>query len=155
MTTAVQCSLSAASTLPVMMETDEMLNDDACLPKLKTFLLSDLKVLIVEDENIIAWDLEELLHEFGVANVLSAASLKQAREALAAHDDINLVLLDLKLQDGHGDELVSELKEKNIPLIVLTGYSPGGSFDFPILSKPYSTQSLLEAIKRALAAPFS
>lgn len=138
-----------------MMETDEMLNDDACLPKLKTFLLSDLKVLIVEDENIIAWDLEELLHEFGVANVLSAASLKQAREALAAHDDINLVLLDLKLQDGHGDELVSELKEKNIPLIVLTGYSPGGSFDFPILSKPYSTQSLLEAIKRALAAPFS
>jgi two-component system, response regulator PdtaR len=130
-----------------------MPNDEGSVPQPRSILSANLKVLIAEDENILAWEMEDLLRDFGVSQIFWSVSIKGVREILAAEPDISLVLLDLKLQDGGSDVLIGELLAKSIPLIVVTGYNNRGDSRFPVLTKPYSPQSLLAAIKEALTRP--
>jgi DNA-binding NtrC family response regulator len=127
-----------------------MPSDDTRSLSLDAVSLANLKILIAEDENMLAWELEELLREFGDPRIFCSPSLRGARETLAAHPDIALVLLDLKLQDGSGEELIVELTAKGIPLIVVTGYSPSESYGVPTLTKPYATAALVGALNSAL-----
>lgn len=107
------------------------------------------KILIVEDEGLVAWNIEDILRARGAAQVLFCASLAAARQYLATHPDISLVLLDLKLRDGHAGELIDEILARHLPLIVTTGYSGFERSGVKVLFKPYSFDELVEA---ALAA---
>jgi CheY-like chemotaxis protein len=109
------------------------------------------KVLIVEDEQCIAWDIEHLLRDHGAGHILAANSLVRARELLAQHDDIDLVLLDLKFPDGSGHELVPLLQERQIPIVVTTGDCDPQCGDIPVLYKPYSTGTFLSVVLAAVA----
>jgi DNA-binding NtrC family response regulator len=120
-------------------------------PLSHAFLLANLKILIAEDESLLAWELKDMLGDWGNPKIFWSASIKGAREILTAHEDIALVLLDLKLQDGSGEELLRELTERDMPLIVVTGYSLSVSRNFPVLIKPYTAEALIVAIKKALA----
>ena len=110
------------------------------------FSLAGVSALIVEDENLVAMDVESLLREFGAARVWSTGALAQARRILSENADISIVLLDLKLQDGCGEGLLAELALAGVPVIVTTGYSGFASALAPVIYKPYSTECLLEAI---------
>ena len=108
------------------------------------------KILIVEDEQIIAWDVESLLRDHGVLRILVASSLQQAREHLAQHNDINLALLDLKLGDGSGLELISSLQQRNIPIVITTGYPVPDAGKIPVLYKPCSPGHLIAMALEAI-----
>lgn len=110
----------------------------------------DLKVLVVEDESIIALDVEQMLHDHGVRHVYLAASLKQARRLLATSPGIGLAVVDIKLEDGSGMELIAEFTGKGIPVIMATGYDVQDAGSIQVLSKPYSAQVLIRAAFKAL-----
>jgi DNA-binding NtrC family response regulator len=123
------------------------------LDPVSEFSLACVSALIVEDENLVAMDVESLLREFGAARVWSTGTLSQARRILSENADISIVLLDLKLQDGCGEELLGELALANVPVIVTTGYANFGSTLAPVIYKPYSTKNLLEKILETLRLP--
>jgi DNA-binding NtrC family response regulator len=111
---------------------------------------SGVKVLIIEDEQLVALDVEDLLIETGAAQVWCTGTLSEARQILSAQRDISVILLDLKLQDGCGEELLAELVDRKTAVIVTTGYATFTKETVPVIFKPYSTEALLAKIREVL-----
>ena len=80
-----------------------------------------MKILTVEDDNIIREGISEYLSEFGYT-VIQA---KDGREALSKfNSDINLVILDIQLPFINGLEVLKEIRKKsNLPILILTAFS--------------------------------
>lgn len=116
------------------------------LETISEFSLAGVSALIVEDENLVAMDVESLLRDFGAPRVWTTGALMEARRIMTENADISIVLLDLKLRDGCGEELLAELAEANVPVIVTTGYAGFSCALAPVIYKPYSTEGLLEKI---------
>jgi two-component system, OmpR family, copper resistance phosphate regulon response regulator CusR len=122
-----------------------------------------VRILVVEDEHRLADRLARGLREEGLAVDL-ARTMALARE-LASGADYDLVLLDLKLPDGSGLELLAEWRENGFtaPILVLTAKDlledkvrglKAGADDY--LTKPFSFAELLariQALLRRCAAP--
>jgi CheY-like chemotaxis protein len=81
------------------------------------------KILIVEDEFIIAEDLKLTVEEFGYKNVKTTPSSDLAIELLK-YDKPDLVILDIKIEGKmNGLELAKYIKENyDIPVIFCTAY---------------------------------
>jgi DNA-binding NtrC family response regulator len=116
--------------------------------------LQGLKVLLVEDQPIIAMDVEETLLEAGVAVIESAAT---AAEALLKIETFtpDVAVLDVNLGSGTSLPVAQELLRRNIPFIFSTGYSdtmmlPPAMIDIPVLPKPFKSGALTEAVARAI-----
>jgi len=85
--------------------------------------VSAVKVLVVDDHALIREALRGVLSELkGDATVLEASSCNQAMQVIAAHPDMNLVLLDLNLPDRDGFSVLAELGERypEISVVVLS-----------------------------------
>ena len=80
-----------------------------------------MKILTVEDDNIIREGISEYLSEFGYT-VIQA---KDGREALSKfNSDINLVILDIQIPFINGLEVLKEIRKKsNLPILILTAFS--------------------------------
>ena len=73
-----------------------------------------MKILIVDDHALIREALRGLLKKLKRGSrVLEAADGRQAAEVIAAHPDVNLILLDLSLPDRDGLQLLAELRERH------------------------------------------
>jgi DNA-binding NtrC family response regulator len=107
------------------------------------------KVLIVEDEKLVAWDMREILREAGLRSVAMAHSLRDAKRIIAKHN-LALVFLDLKLPDGDGGGLLAELDRRQVATVIVTGYPRSEAGERPALLKPYSTKDLLAITARML-----
>jgi DNA-binding response OmpR family regulator len=81
-------------------------------------------VLVVEDEFLVALDLERQLLELGCEVMGPVASMRDAR-ALVAAGAPDLVLLDVALLDGRSAPLAVELRRAGIPFLLITGYGEG------------------------------
>ncbi len=115
-------------------------------------------VLIVEDEPGVREGLIGAVERLGFTAV-AAASLAEARRELAARSP-DCVLLDIRLRDGDGLELLRELRagrQRDVPVIVATAYGDSertiramrdGAFDY--LTKPFDFPALLATVERAV-----
>ncbi len=110
----------------------------------------DARVLIIEDEKLVAWDMEQTLREAGLSKIEAVITLAAARQILAREPSISLVLLDLKLPDGDSSELVQELRGQAIPVAIVTGYTPFVIEGIPVLYKPFSAEDLIKVVATAL-----
>ena len=119
---------------------------DKSPPSAKRMFQPDAVILIVEDELIIAWDVEQAFRDSGVTNVLVASSLKSARLLLSSHAEIAAAIIDLKLEDGSGTELIAELTSRKIPMIITTGYDYAGDGSLLVVYKPYSADDIVDAV---------
>ena len=79
-----------------------------------------LPVLIVEDEYLIALDLEQELADRGFVTVGPAASLQEALDLLDSHE-IRLAVLDMHLQASDSFPLARRLSECGVPFLFLSG----------------------------------
>jgi len=114
------------------------------------------KILIVDDEAELRMLLKSILEpDFTVTEAESAAALQK----LFPQDAPDVVLLDLKLPDGSGLDLLPQIKKfwPDTEVIVLTGEATfeaavqatkRGAFHF--INKPFDTQQLLVTIDRAI-----
>jgi DNA-directed RNA polymerase specialized sigma24 family protein len=113
-------------------------------------------VLIIEDEPVIATDLEALARELGHSIVGVAATHAEAIEAAGRHRP-GLVLADIQLADGSsGVDAVREILGRfNVPVIfitafperLLTGERPEPTF---LITKPFQPETVKAAIGQAL-----
>jgi CheY-like chemotaxis protein len=113
--------------------------------------LDGLKVLLVEDEAIIAMMVEALLDDMGCRVVGPAGELAQAF-ALAEREDFDCAILDVNLGGRRIDPFVDHLKARGAPFIFATGYGLAGVREedraWPVLQKPINGLRLGEALGR-------
>lgn len=116
------------------------------------------KVLIVEDEHLVAMDIEATLHDAGFAVVGVAASAEQAI-ALARSDRPDLVIMDIRLagmRDGV-DAALELFRDSGLRCIFATAHNDAATrmraeAASPLgwLAKPYQPETLVRAVHRAL-----
>jgi CheY-like chemotaxis protein len=116
--------------------------------------LAGARVLVVEDEAVVAFDLELCLRDFGCEVLDLVASVA---DALARLEDgrPDVVVLDISLSDGPAGPLARRLAEAGVPYVVASGYD-GDQIadpllrDVPRLGKPYQPEELRLALLEAL-----
>lgn len=116
------------------------------------------RCLVVDDEFLIALDVQQILERAGADTVHCAGS---APAALAALDTarFDVAVIDVKLNGGTPTSLsvAAALAERGTPFVILTGVQsddPRLSLfpRAPLVQKPCRAQALLEAVRRALRA---
>ena len=113
------------------------------------------RILVLEDEALIAMDLAQMLAEAGARSIASAAT---NAEALAALDElaIDAAVVDLHLgRDGSSYEVAGLLREKGIPFVFTSGSADvaDGFRDVPLVGKPYKGDELLAVLIAAAERP--
>ena len=113
--------------------------------------LHGLKVLLVEDEAIVALMVEHLLDDLGCRVVGPAGELAEAF-VLAERESFDCAVLDVNLGGQRVDPFVDLLKARGAPFIFATGYGPAGVREedraWPVLLKPINSRLLSEALGR-------
>lgn len=113
-----------------------------------------MRVLIVEDQILVAMEIEGMLGLAGHEAVAQADNLSSALSAVE-HQNPDLALVDIQLADGDsGLDVAAELKKRGIPVLFATGNCPtdqGRNLAIGCLHKPITDRSLAGAIKAAEA----
>ena len=106
------------------------------------------RLLIVEDEPLVAFDNEHFLTGEGFEIVATVDSVTDALRSIAEAEDIDLVLVDVSLADGSGIDVAQAAHGRGIAVIFVTGNCPGEAKEFALgcLAKPYPQRDLLAAI---------
>ena len=111
------------------------------------------RILIVEDEPLLAMELETNLNALGCKTLRSAATLNAAKAAIG-DSGCDAALVDVNLGGRQADELAVALTRKNIPFAFVTGYGreglPAGFKEVAILSKPFAKEELLVVLAQLL-----
>lgn len=113
--------------------------------------LEGLRVLIIDDEALIALNAEDILLEHGAIPVGPASTLSEAL-AHVEKADFDAVLLDVNLNGRSSRPVAEKLATAQIPYVVVTGY---GHLDWRdlapiVLSKPYDAEAVCAALVRAM-----
>lgn len=108
------------------------------------------RLLVVEDEPLIAFDTERMLREHGYEVLATVDRVADARAVLKRVGvDVDLVLADVRLADGSGIEVAKAAAERSVPVMFVTGTCPPEARTLAIgfLAKPYMERDLLSAIE--------
>ena len=107
------------------------------------------RVLIVEDEPLIAFDTEHFLSDEGFDIHATVDLVAAAIAALDGGDPIDLVLVDVQLADGSGIEVAEAAHARGVAALFVTGNCPGEAKHVAAgcLAKPYAQRDLLIAIR--------
>jgi two-component system response regulator AtoC len=117
------------------------------------------KVLIVDDEKLVRWSLSQKIQEWN----FDVAEAENGETALLSAEDEapDLVMLDVKLPDGKGTDVLKELKKRHpdMPVIMMTAFGViddavtamrRGAYDF--ITKPIDDSKLQNTLRNALEA---
>jgi DNA-binding NarL/FixJ family response regulator len=110
-------------------------------------------ILVVEDEFLVAMELEAFLEDAGWKVVGPAGSLAGAIK-LAQSADCDGAVLDVNLGGERVDEVASILAERGIPFVFVTGYGrdnlPAAHRENVLIAKPVNGQTLVQAVRDLL-----
>jgi two-component system, response regulator PdtaR len=125
-------------------------------------LLNGKRCLVLDDEFLIALDIQQILELAGAKHVASVATASEAMELFRRDSNFDLAVLDVKLGGSEGNSLgvASMLAKAGTPFVFLTGMRIDNVHaqkfpQAPVVEKPYDALALLDAVQRALknAAP--
>ena len=110
-----------------------------------------MRILVVEDEPLLAMLLEESLTELGHTVAGSAATVEQALATLDS-ETVECALLDFTLADeANSLPVAARLQARGIPFVYLTGHHtlPGDQAipPAPLLTKPFTLDQLDDALR--------
>lgn len=116
----------------------------------------NFRILIVEDEILVAMQIEEILEEHGFEVVGTCQSVSQALDRLSKPDPCDAVVLDGNLRSESAEPVANLLLAMKIPTIVVSGYSSkqlsGTLAATPIVAKPFRNEDLIAKLRHVLAA---
>ena len=107
------------------------------------------RILVVEDEPLLAFDNEHFLVEAGYEVVATVDSLADAARYIA-EAELHLVLSDIRLRgDGDGTDVARHAAEKGVPVLFVSGLCPPEAQELAIgcLAKPYTDKVLIAALE--------
>lgn len=117
--------------------------------------LAGLRCLVLDDEFLIALDIEHILQAAGASHVTCAGSLADALAALRNEAPFAVAVIDIDLGGDNSMTISAALQERGVPFVFLTGM--GGDDprarrhpQAPVVDKPYQAAGLLAALGRAL-----
>jgi len=107
------------------------------------------RILVVEDEFLIALDIAAVLEQAGLAVVGPAGTVGDALHALE-QGDVHGALLDAHLAGEPVGRVADALKARNIPFAFVSGYGreqlPAAHRNAALVKKPFTDRDLLAAI---------
>ena len=113
------------------------------------------RVLLVEDEAIIAMTAEDMLADLGLEVAGSAATLEDA-VAQAGTLAIDAAVLDINLNGKLSMPVAERLRARGVPFAFATGYGSAGPMidrrfaDVPVIAKPYTADALAGVLRQLL-----
>eukprot|EP01035_Chromulina_nebulosa_P027990 gene27990-36879_t len=107
-----------------------------------------IRLLLVEDEPLVAFDNERFLVDEEFVIVATVDRVADAVQVIRGDDPIDLVLVDISLADGSGLDVARAAYECGIAAMFVTGDCPAGGEEVALgcLAKPYAQRDLLAAI---------
>jgi DNA-binding response OmpR family regulator len=116
-------------------------------------MMTGKRVLIVEDEFLVAAMLEDELIDRGATIVGPAASLAEGMR-LVENGGFDLAVIDWNLDGEHSTPIAEALREAGVPFVISTGYGmvPPQFAAFPLLAKPYDPAELVRLFGNLLGA---
>jgi len=115
-------------------------------------LLRGKRILVVEDEALIAVMLEDMLADLGAVLAGSAGRIEQAI-ALARSTECDAAVLDVNINGALIFPAADILISRRIPIVFATGYGSGAvppAHGAPVIEKPYTRDKLERALADAL-----
>lgn len=113
--------------------------------------LSGCRILVVEDEYMIADDITQALVAAGAEVLGPVASAADAAELIAGGGRIDAAILDINLRDGAVFPAADALAERNIPFAFATGYEqwslPERFRGRPVVEKPFSASNIAALVE--------
>jgi CheY-like chemotaxis protein len=110
-----------------------------------------LRILILEDDPLIALDLQLLVESAGHQVVRVCGDLSTAHRHLGAGFDF--ALLDVDLPDGKSFEVAARLDEKRIPFVFVSASAlaelPAHLRHAPFIAKPYQHTAIINSLRAA------
>jgi DNA-binding response OmpR family regulator len=111
------------------------------------------RVLMVEDEMLVALLLEDYLMELGFDVIGPAMRLEEAME-LAGANDIDFAILDINLAGKQSFPVADVLKERGIPFMFASGYGASGLIErfagACVIRKPFDAQDVQRGMQTVL-----
>jgi CheY-like chemotaxis protein len=119
---------------------------DGCLT------LSQKRILIVEDESLVAMMIEDMVIELGHTVAGIAARLKEGLQ-MAEQGEIDFAILDMSLNGERSLPIAEALDARGVPYVFATGYGAGGvdgaHRQALTLSKPFGIEDLRRVLPKA------
>lgn len=106
------------------------------------------RLLVVEDEPLVAFDTEHHLTEAGYTIVATVDRVKDAIAVIDGGETVDLVLLDIQLADGSGLDVARAAQAVEVAVLFVTGNCPNEAAALAqgCLAKPYAQRDLIAAI---------
>ncbi|HYZ33920.1 MAG TPA: response regulator [Crenalkalicoccus sp.] len=114
--------------------------------------LAGRRILVVEDEALVAMLVEDALLDAGASVLGPAATVAEALALLERGEAPSAAVLDLNLAGETSTPVADVLAARGVPFVVATGYGadglPAGHIDVPVLAKPYDPEDLTSTLAR-------
>ena len=114
--------------------------------------LTGKRVLVLEDEVIVALAAEDMLADLGATVVGPATTVAQGL-ALVRDAPLDAALLDVNMHGERSFAVAEALRARGVPFVFTTGYADlvePATTGAPVVPKPYTPADLAEALARAL-----
>ena len=112
------------------------------------------RVLVVEDESLVAMLLETILEDMGCVPVGPAATVEEGLQMASEGDPVDAALLDVNVAGKQFFPIAEALKARGVPFVFSTGYGEGGLPDQwrgqPTLQKPFTEAAVRDALMKAM-----
>ena len=108
------------------------------------------RIMLLEDEAIIAFAVEDMLIELGCTIVGPALNLDEAMALATDDQDIDAAILDVNINNGRSYSVAKALAQRGVPFVFASGYDESGvAWDgepVEIIAKPYRKDQIERAI---------
>jgi CheY-like chemotaxis protein len=116
--------------------------------------LSGRRILIVEDESLVAMLLETILEDMGCTPVGPAANIDEGLRLAVEETPLDAALLDVNVAGRQVFPVAEALRARGVPFIFSTGYGESGLPDEwrgqPTIQKPFTEAAVRDALMAAV-----
>ncbi len=120
-----------------------------------------MKILIIDDHTLYLEGIRAVLNQYlPSADIITTTAIIDVKNLITLHQDIDLILLDLRMPNGGAPAIFSELREKKVPIPIIIVSASESSTDVQLvmekgaagyLPKTTSPSELINAIETVLA----
>tara|TARA_R110000764_G_scaffold69756_3_gene144236 strand:+ start:509 stop:886 length:378 start_codon:yes stop_codon:yes gene_type:complete len=119
-----------------------------------TAALNGRRVLIVEDESLVAMLLETILEDMGCLPVGPASTVDEGLALASEQAQLDAALLDVNVAGRQIFPVAEILKSRGVPFVFSTGYGESGLPDEwrgqPTIQKPFTEAAIRDALMQAM-----
>ena len=119
-----------------------------------TRALQGRRVLVIEDESLVAMLLETILDDMGCAVVGPESNIDDGLVAATTVASLDAALLDVNVAGREVFPVAEALKARGVPFVFSTGYGEAGLPEHwrgnPTIQKPFTDRAIRDALMKAL-----